>query len=108
MLVTVSGLAQVPARPGRFQAPKGSRLSVLCLCHVRPEPEHGDQARVAEGGDPADARAGDGEHAALLIGPDGYIAWAAGPGTPDLATGLNQALRTWLSPGRDGAALQAR
>ena len=60
MLVTVSGLAQVPARPGRFQAPKGSRLSVLCLCHVRPEPEHGDQSRVAEGGDPADARAGRG------------------------------------------------
>jgi 2-polyprenyl-6-methoxyphenol hydroxylase-like FAD-dependent oxidoreductase len=43
--------------------------------------------------------------AALLIRPDGYIAWAAGPGTPDPATGLNQALRTWLSPGRDGTAL---
>src|SRR6516225_4144202 len=40
----------------------GSRFSVLCLCHVRPEPEHGDQSRVAEGRDPADACAGDGEH----------------------------------------------
>jgi 2-polyprenyl-6-methoxyphenol hydroxylase-like FAD-dependent oxidoreductase len=36
--------------------------------------------------------------AALLIRPDGYIAWAAGPGTPDPATGLDQALLTWLSP----------
>src|ERR1700735_1325306 len=33
------------------------------LCQVRPEPEHSDQSWVAEGGDPADARAGDGEHA---------------------------------------------
>jgi hypothetical protein len=36
--------------------------------------------------------------AALLIRPDGYITWAAAPGTPDPATGLDQALRTWLNP----------
>jgi len=37
--------------------------------------------------------------AALLIRPDGYVAWAAEPGAPDPAVGLNQALRTWFSPG---------
>ena len=36
--------------------------------------------------------------AALLIRPDGHVAWAAGPGTPDPATGMNTALRTWFSP----------
>ena len=36
--------------------------------------------------------------AALLIRPDGYIAWVTGPGTPDPAAGLNQALNTWPSP----------
>jgi len=36
--------------------------------------------------------------AALLIRPDGYVAWATGPGTPDPAAGLNQALHTWPSP----------
>jgi 2-polyprenyl-6-methoxyphenol hydroxylase-like FAD-dependent oxidoreductase len=42
--------------------------------------------------------------AALLIRPDGYIAWATDPGTPDPAAGLDQALRTWLSPRHDGTA----
>jgi 2-polyprenyl-6-methoxyphenol hydroxylase-like FAD-dependent oxidoreductase len=37
--------------------------------------------------------------AALLIRPDGHVAWAAGPGTPDPAAGMNNALRTWFSPG---------
>jgi hypothetical protein len=36
--------------------------------------------------------------AALLIRPDGYIAWVTGPGTPDPAAGLSQALHTWPSP----------
>jgi 2-polyprenyl-6-methoxyphenol hydroxylase-like FAD-dependent oxidoreductase len=36
--------------------------------------------------------------AALLIRPDGHVAWATDPGTPDPAAGLSQALRTWLSP----------
>jgi len=39
--------------------------------------------------------------AALLIRPDGHVAWAAGPGTPDPAdpaAGMNTALRTWFSP----------
>ena len=36
--------------------------------------------------------------AALLIRPDGYIAWVTGPSTPDPAAGLNQALHTWPSP----------
>jgi 2-polyprenyl-6-methoxyphenol hydroxylase-like FAD-dependent oxidoreductase len=34
--------------------------------------------------------------AALLIRPDGYVAWATGPNTPDPAAGINQALRTWF------------
>jgi 2-polyprenyl-6-methoxyphenol hydroxylase-like FAD-dependent oxidoreductase len=34
--------------------------------------------------------------AAMLIRPDGYVAWAAGPDTADLAGGLPEALRTWF------------
>jgi xanthine/CO dehydrogenase XdhC/CoxF family maturation factor len=38
--------------------------------------------------------------AAMLIRPDGRVAWATGPGTPDPAAdaGMNTALRTWFSP----------
>jgi 2-polyprenyl-6-methoxyphenol hydroxylase-like FAD-dependent oxidoreductase len=36
--------------------------------------------------------------AALLIRPDGYIAWATEAGAPDPAAGLNQALGAWFSP----------
>jgi 2-polyprenyl-6-methoxyphenol hydroxylase-like FAD-dependent oxidoreductase len=36
--------------------------------------------------------------AALLIRPDGYVAWASDPAAPDLTAGLNEALRTWFSP----------
>jgi len=31
----------------------------------------------------------------LLIRPDGYVAWAAGPGAAEPAAGLTDALRTW-------------
>ena len=34
--------------------------------------------------------------AAMLIRPDGYVAWAAGPDTGDLADGLPEALRNWF------------
>jgi hypothetical protein len=34
--------------------------------------------------------------AAMLIRPDGYVAWAAGPDAADLAGGLPEALRTWF------------
>jgi hypothetical protein len=34
--------------------------------------------------------------AALLIRPDGYVAWAAEPGTPDPTAGLGEALRAWF------------
>lgn len=34
--------------------------------------------------------------AAMLIRPDGHVAWAARPGTPDPARGLSEALRTWF------------
>jgi 2-polyprenyl-6-methoxyphenol hydroxylase-like FAD-dependent oxidoreductase len=34
--------------------------------------------------------------AAMLIRPDGYVAWAVGPDTSDLADGLPEALRTWF------------
>jgi 2-polyprenyl-6-methoxyphenol hydroxylase-like FAD-dependent oxidoreductase len=38
--------------------------------------------------------------AAMLIRPDGYVAWAAGPGAADLARGLTEALRAWFgTPG---------
>jgi hypothetical protein len=33
---------------------------------------------------------------AVLIRPDGYVAWAAAPGTPAPADGLREALRTWF------------
>jgi 2-polyprenyl-6-methoxyphenol hydroxylase-like FAD-dependent oxidoreductase len=33
---------------------------------------------------------------AMLIRPDGYVAWAVGPDADDLAEGLPEALRTWL------------
>ena len=32
---------------------------------------------------------------AILIRPDGYVAWASGPGAADPAAGLADALRTW-------------
>jgi len=35
--------------------------------------------------------------AMLLIRPDGQVAWAADPGTPDPAAGLSQVLRAWSS-----------
>jgi 2-polyprenyl-6-methoxyphenol hydroxylase-like FAD-dependent oxidoreductase len=44
-------------------------------------------ARPAAGSPPATA---------MLIRPDGYVAWAAGPDTGDLAAGLPEALRTWF------------
>jgi 2-polyprenyl-6-methoxyphenol hydroxylase-like FAD-dependent oxidoreductase len=34
--------------------------------------------------------------AAMLIRPDGRVAWATGPGTPDPAGAMNTALRTWF------------
>jgi 2-polyprenyl-6-methoxyphenol hydroxylase-like FAD-dependent oxidoreductase len=44
-------------------------------------------ARCMTGPAPADA---------LLIRPDGYVAWAAGPDAADPTVGLNEALRTWF------------
>jgi len=46
----------------------------------------------------------------MLIRPDGYVAWAAGPDPAGLARGLPEALRTWFGepgpprPGSDGRA----
>jgi 2-polyprenyl-6-methoxyphenol hydroxylase-like FAD-dependent oxidoreductase len=38
--------------------------------------------------------------AVMLIRPDGYVAWAAGPDRKDLTAGLPEALRTWFgTPG---------
>ena len=34
--------------------------------------------------------------AAMLIRPDGYVAWAASPDAADPAGGLPEALRTWF------------
>ena len=33
---------------------------------------------------------------AVLIRPDGYVAWAAGTNTPSPADGLRHTLRTWF------------
>ena len=46
-----------------------------------------DVVTAASAAPPADA---------LLIRPDGYVAWAAGPGAPDGPAGLRGALRTWF------------
>ncbi|WP_337587608.1 hypothetical protein [Actinopolymorpha alba] len=34
----------------------------------------------------------------VLIRPDGYVAWAAGPETSDATDGLRHALTTWFGP----------
>jgi 2-polyprenyl-6-methoxyphenol hydroxylase-like FAD-dependent oxidoreductase len=44
---------------------------------------------------------------ALLIRPDGYVAWAAGPDAPEPAAGLNEALRTWFGNHMHPAATAA-
>jgi len=55
-----------------------------------------DRVTVVAGRPPA----GPPPAAAMLIRPDGYVAWAAGPGARDLAGGLPEALRTWFgTPG---------
>lgn len=36
---------------------------------------------------------------ALLIRPDGYVAWASGPGAADPVAGLRDALTAWCGPG---------
>jgi len=46
-----------------------------------------DVITAATAGPPADA---------VLIRPDGYVAWAAGTGTPSPADGLRHALQTWF------------
>jgi Aromatic-ring hydroxylase, C-terminal len=41
--------------------------------------------------------------AAMLIRPDGYVAWASDVGAPNLAAGLPEALRTWFgAPAQEG------
>ncbi|MFK0171017.1 FAD-dependent monooxygenase [Streptomyces sp. NPDC090306] len=43
--------------------------------------------------------------AALLVRPDGYVAWTAPSGTGDPVAGLDEALRTWFgAPHPDGTA----
>jgi len=49
----------------------------------------------------AEPQAPPGPADALLIRPDGYVAWAAGPGAPDPAAGLADALLAWV-PGAPG------
>jgi hypothetical protein len=52
-------------------------------------------ARPAGGTAPADA---------LLIRPDGYVAWASGPAAADPAAGLDTAISTWFGLSRGGPA----
>jgi 2-polyprenyl-6-methoxyphenol hydroxylase-like FAD-dependent oxidoreductase len=40
---------------------------------------------------------------ALLIRPDGYVAWASGPGATDVAAGLRDALTAWCGVGLGAA-----
>jgi hypothetical protein len=40
--------------------------------------------------------------AAMLIRPDGYVAWAANAFGPAEEAGLRAALRRWLGPGSSG------
>ena len=55
---------------------------------------------AARGLNPADSPA---PADALLIRPDGYVAWATGPGAADASGGLEEALRTWFgAPAPDG------
>jgi len=42
--------------------------------------------------------AGPAPAAALLIRPDGYVAWATAADSPDPAAGMSEALRTWFGP----------
>ena len=44
--------------------------------------------------------------AAMLIRPDGYVAWAAGTGAPNPAADMDKAMRTWFT--RMPPALRAR
>jgi len=41
---------------------------------------------------------------ALLIRPDGYVAWAAGPGAAEPAAGLEETLHTWFGAAEPAAA----
>jgi len=45
--------------------------------------------------------------AAMLIRPDGYVAWAAGPDAPDPAGGLHEALRAWFGAPRSSPTTPA-
>jgi len=70
-------LGQAPAANdalAKAAAPWHDRVSVVA-------------ARPVSGPPPADA---------MLIRPDGYVAWAAGPDADDPARGLPEALRTWF------------
>jgi 2-polyprenyl-6-methoxyphenol hydroxylase-like FAD-dependent oxidoreductase len=44
---------------------------------------------------------------ALLIRPDGYVAWACAPDAPDKTAGLNEAVRTWFGNLSSGARIRS-
>jgi len=63
-----------------------------------------DVVTAAAGGRPADA---------VLVRPDGYVAWAASADAPDSPRTLRHALRTWFGAppgarGDDGAITSGR
>jgi 2-polyprenyl-6-methoxyphenol hydroxylase-like FAD-dependent oxidoreductase len=60
------------------------------LVHARVEPAAGDSPLSTT------AHAAPADLAAVLVRPDGFVAWAAAPGAVDLA-GLDAALRTWFT-----------
>jgi len=90
VLLDLSGSGEA----GGFFAPGGSLTGVLTADSALAGAASGWHGRVSVTA--ARPLAQPAPAAAMLIRPDGYVAWAAGPGPADLAGGLPEALRTWF------------
>jgi 2-polyprenyl-6-methoxyphenol hydroxylase-like FAD-dependent oxidoreductase len=66
----------------------GDRVRILTAAPAGPAPALAGTATPAAAAAPADA---------VLIRPDGWVAWASGPGAADPAAGLTPALRSWCA-----------
>jgi len=78
VLLDLTGAPTSHSAPAKAAEPWQDRVSVVAGRPVAQPP-------------PADA---------MLIRPDGYVAWAAGPDADDPARGLPEALRTWFGTPR--------
>jgi 2-polyprenyl-6-methoxyphenol hydroxylase-like FAD-dependent oxidoreductase len=90
VLLDLSGSGQAVG----FSAPGGSPTGVLTANSTLAHAASGWRDRVSVTA--ARPLAPPAPAAAMLIRPDGYVAWAAGPDTADLAGGLPEALRAWF------------